>query len=88
MIGGDYFLFFSPVFNIADSAIFIGVASILLFQKKFFHVIETEISTIEPSSPVGPSFELPSLNENGLPKEEPPSEQQQSSGLQPPTSNL
>lgn len=30
------FIFFRPVFNIADSAITIGVASILLFQRKFF----------------------------------------------------
>jgi len=36
VIGGDYFLFFSPVFNIADSSIFIGVLIILLMQKKFF----------------------------------------------------
>lgn len=35
-VGGDYFLFFSPVFNIADSSIFIGVVVILLCQKKFF----------------------------------------------------
>ncbi|MDV3310648.1 MAG: lipoprotein signal peptidase [Cyclobacteriaceae bacterium] len=35
-VGGDYFLFFSPVFNIADSAIFIGVVIILVMQKKFF----------------------------------------------------
>lgn len=35
-VGGDYFLFFSPVFNIADSSIFIGVVIILIFQKKFF----------------------------------------------------
>jgi signal peptidase II len=35
-LGGDYFLFFSPVFNIADSSIFIGVAIILIFQKRFF----------------------------------------------------
>ncbi len=35
-IGGEYFLFFSPVFNIADSSIFIGVVSILIFQKRFF----------------------------------------------------
>jgi signal peptidase II len=34
--GGEYFLFFSPVFNIADSSIFVGVATILLFQKRFF----------------------------------------------------
>lgn len=36
MVGGEYFLFFSPVFNIADSSIFIGVATILIFQKRFF----------------------------------------------------
>ncbi|MEQ9413881.1 MAG: lipoprotein signal peptidase [Cyclobacteriaceae bacterium] len=35
MVGGEYFLFFSPVFNIADSSIFIGVATILIFQKRF-----------------------------------------------------
>jgi signal peptidase II len=35
-VGGDYFLFFSPVFNIADSSIFIGVVLILIFQKRFF----------------------------------------------------
>jgi signal peptidase II len=34
--GGESFVFFSPVFNISDSAITIGVAIILLFQKKFF----------------------------------------------------
>lgn len=35
-VGGNYFLFFSPVFNIADSSIFIGVVLILIFQKRFF----------------------------------------------------
>lgn len=35
-LGGDDFLFFSPVFNIADSSIFIGVVIILIMQKKFF----------------------------------------------------
>jgi signal peptidase II len=35
-IGGDSFLFFSPVFNIADSSIFIGVVTILIMQKTFF----------------------------------------------------
>lgn len=35
-LGGEYFMFFSPVFNIADSSIFIGVSSILIFQKRFF----------------------------------------------------
>jgi signal peptidase II len=34
--GGERFEFFRPVFNIADSAITIGVASILLFHRRFF----------------------------------------------------
>lgn len=34
--GGQYFIFFSPVFNIADVAISSGVISIFVFQKKFF----------------------------------------------------
>lgn len=39
--GGEYFMFFSPVFNIADSSIFIGVSSILIFQKRFFRNVQT-----------------------------------------------
>ncbi len=35
-LGGDYFIFFRPVFNIADSAITIGVIAILLFHRNFF----------------------------------------------------
>lgn len=34
--GGEHFLFFRPVFNIADSAISIGIAIIFLFQRDFF----------------------------------------------------
>lgn len=35
-VAGESFLFFSPVFNIADSSIFIGVTMILIFQKRYF----------------------------------------------------
>lgn len=34
--GGEEFLFFRPVFNIADSAISVGVFLILIFQKRYF----------------------------------------------------
>jgi len=34
--GGEHFVFFRPVFNIADSYISIGVTFILLFHKKYF----------------------------------------------------
>lgn len=35
-IGGDRFTFFDPVFNIADSAITVGVALLIIFNKKAF----------------------------------------------------
>jgi signal peptidase II len=35
-LGGDSFHFFSAIFNIADSSIFIGVMILLIWQKKFF----------------------------------------------------
>jgi len=35
-VGSEQFVFFRPVFNIADSAITVGVLIILLFQKRFF----------------------------------------------------
>lgn len=34
--GGQHYIFFRPVFNVADSAITIGVVSILLFHRAFF----------------------------------------------------
>lgn len=33
-VGGEYFEFFEPVFNIADSAITIGIALVLIFYRK------------------------------------------------------
>ena len=89
VIGGDYFLFFSPVFNVADSSIFIGVISILLFQKRFFH--EVEISTTEVALPETSALESPTLHENGAPplaQPEPSNLEPRSSNFEPPTSNL
>lgn len=44
-VGGDHFLFFKPVFNIADSAISVGIILLLLFYRKDF--VET---TSKPGS--------------------------------------
>jgi len=38
--GGDYFVFFRPVFNIADAAISIGVGIMILFQKRVMKELE------------------------------------------------
>jgi len=44
--GGEEFIFFRPVFNIADAAISIGVIAILIFQKRYF-----KEETVEESYP-------------------------------------
>jgi signal peptidase II len=33
-VGGDHFVFFSPVFNFADASISVGVVLLLLFYRK------------------------------------------------------
>lgn len=46
VLGGDQYLFFSPIFNIADASITTGVLTILLFQRRFLresHVLEEAI---------------------------------------------
>ncbi|RFN59312.1 lipoprotein signal peptidase [Marixanthomonas ophiurae] len=40
--GGDYFTFFEPVFNVADTSISVGVILLLLFHKKAFPANEEE----------------------------------------------
>jgi signal peptidase II len=39
--GGDYISLW-PIFNVADAAIFTGVAVILIFQKRFFKAVKKE----------------------------------------------
>lgn len=39
-VGGNQFIFFRPVFNIADSAITVGIFSILIFYRKQFNKID------------------------------------------------
>ncbi|MDD3033126.1 MAG: lipoprotein signal peptidase [Bacteroidales bacterium] len=51
VFGGEEFLFFRPIFNIADSCITIGVIYMLLFQRKFF--ISTSPSTSGEKSESG-----------------------------------
>lgn len=65
--GGDYFVFFQPVFNISDASISVGVITILLFQKRFFRHIQQK-----EKLPAGrnQSFSQPQPHQNpGLIKE-------------------
>jgi signal peptidase II len=43
-LGGNEFIFFRPVFNIADSAITTGIFSILIFYREYFNKIEEKES--------------------------------------------
>jgi len=50
-IGGKSFIFFEPVFNIADAAISVGVITLVFFQKRLIHKAGTE-ETVEHSNTV------------------------------------
>jgi signal peptidase II len=58
--GGDRFTFFSPIFNIADASISIGVIAILLFQNRFFrkHPKEEPHPTVETNTPVNDTIQV------------------------------
>lgn len=82
VVGGEYFLFFSPVFNIADSSIFIGVLSILVFQKRFFKEKEV-LSTLTISSQE--TVHIPPFSENGAATQKSEVNPEPPSNLQHPT---
>ena len=58
--GGEQFTFFSPIFNLADASISIGVIVILLFQRKFFkkHPEKESHPTIETNTPVNDTAQV------------------------------
>lgn len=55
-IGGNPYIFFRPVFNIADSAITVGIFSILIFYRGYFNKKEERGETSEQ--------EVPAVEEN------------------------
>ncbi len=61
IIGGKYFHFFRPVFNIVDASITCGVLSILIFQRRIFSTQEATDAPqqIKPENTEEPSSEAP-----------------------------
>ncbi len=60
---GQEILFFRPVFNVADSAITIGVLSILIFQRSFFSNKQTDPKPVEATSVTETSSDVPAKSE-------------------------
>ena len=58
--GGEEFIFFRPIFNVADASISIGVITILLFQKRFFgqHKSTTNHHTVETGTLVNDEVQV------------------------------
>ncbi len=57
---GNTFEFFSPIFNIADASISVGVITLLIFQKRFFkkHHKEENHPTVETSTSVSDKVQV------------------------------
>jgi signal peptidase II len=53
-VGGNDFEFFSPIFNIADASISVGVITLLIFQKRFFrkHHHSEDHPTVQTNSEI------------------------------------
>ncbi|HEX6190856.1 MAG TPA: lipoprotein signal peptidase [Chitinophagaceae bacterium] len=59
-IGGDRFEFFSPIFNIADASISVGVITLLVFQKRFFkkHQPDEQHTTVETNTEISDKVQV------------------------------
>jgi len=58
-VGGNDFEFFSPIFNIADASISIGVITLLLFQKRFVRRYDEDKE--QTATPVAPVTDQPQM---------------------------
>ena len=59
-VGGDEFTFFSPIFNIADASISVGVITLLIFQKRFFKRKKAQetFATVETSADISDKVQV------------------------------
>ena len=72
--GGDHFVFFRPVFNIADAAITVGVAMFILVQRKRGSVLSQPLDELITPSSASYHTEPDALSGNGSNDPLPPRE--------------
>jgi signal peptidase II len=60
---GEEFVFFRPIFNLADSSISIGIVTILLFQKRFFTPGASFLAEADPMEAVNEGAEVADAGE-------------------------
>ena len=60
LVGGERFEFFSPIFNIADASISVGVITLLLFQKQYFrkHTKNDPHQTVETNTEISDKVQV------------------------------
>ncbi len=63
-VGGNYFSFFSAIFNLADTAIFLGAVSIILFHNRMFEDEQQPEVPDAPETNTNPAENL--LDENSV----------------------
>ena len=62
-VGGDDFIFFRPVFNMADSSITVGIIAILIFYRRFFEEKHTPVDVVKEDNDNQPTTETsPEVN--------------------------
>lgn len=69
--GGEHYLFFRPVFNVADASITTGVITLLLFYRSFFSSTQTGEETAAAAKPASGEVNISQVSTEGVEPGEP-----------------
>ena len=68
--GGEHYLFFRPVFNVADASITLGVITLLLFYRSFFSSTQADQLAANETAPLPDEMNVNQVSTEGLDPEE------------------
>ena len=52
MIGGDHFVFFQPIFNVADASLSVSVVVLILFYARYLATLNTKDEETEANEEI------------------------------------